>query len=121
MSTTIQTARPSGSGTTPPARRSFTGSLVRRLRTLKGQFMLHAGLILLLAGILLLVGATSLKRSTDDLNTINSGSIPSVDAALSITQLIEIIDAQSADYLAAADLTNTTPCTIAGLNTTSTT
>lgn len=112
MSTTIQTARPRGSGTTP--------QVPRHLRTLKGQFMLHAGLILLLAGILMLVGATSLKRATDDLNTINSGSIPSVDAALSITQLIEIIDAQSADYLAAADLTNTAPCTIAGLNTTST-
>src|ERR1700730_16148369 len=121
MSTTIQTPPPSRSGTTPQMPRTIPGLFARHLRTLKGQFMLHAGLILLLAGILMLVGATTMSRATDDLNTINSGSIPSVDAALSITQTIEIIDAQSADYLAAADLITTAPCTIAGRNTTSTT
>lgn len=74
----------------------------------------------MLAAGLTLFGAVSLSRATNDLDTINSGSIPSVDAAQRITQLIEVIDAQSADFLAAAGLHNTMSCTIAGLQTTST-
>lgn len=95
--------------------------ILLRLRTLKGQFTLHAGLILLFAATLTLVGTTTLSRATSDLTTIESGSIPSVDAAQAITQYIEVIDAQSADYLATAGLTNTAPCTIAGFSTISTT
>lgn len=124
MSTLIQKPQPgtsAGGARLQQSPRVLRRLLVRQLGTLKGQFIFLAGLILLLAGVLMLVGATTLSRATEDLNTINSGSIPSVDAALSIMQYVEIIDAQSADYLAAADLTATAPCTIAGLNTASTT
>lgn len=93
---------------------------VLKLHTLKRQFILHASLILLLAAILMLVSSTTLSRASADLATIDSGSIPSVDAAQQITQLIEVIDAQAADYLATASLTSTIPCTITGLKTTST-
>jgi hypothetical protein len=117
MSSTVQ-APPSRVSSTPPQPAPILKRQpTRRLRTLRGQFLLLAGLILLLTSILTFVSAASLSRATDDLNTINSGSIPSVDAALSITQYIEVIDAQSADFLAAAGLTNLAPCTIAGLNT----
>ena len=102
-------------GQLPPA---SSGRSARVLRTLKGQFIVAAALILLLAAILTLIGATTLSRATDDLTTINSGSIPSVDAAQAITQLIEDIDAQSADFLATAGLRNTEACTLVGSSTT---
>jgi hypothetical protein len=82
------------------------------LRTLKGQFILHASLILLLAAILTLLSSTTLSRTSSDLATINSGSIPSVNDAQTITQDIETIDAQAADYLATAALTNAHACSI---------
>jgi hypothetical protein len=85
------------------------------LRTLRGQFLALSGLILLLAALLTLAGTTALKRAAGDVQTIDSESIPSVDAAQSITRYIDIIDAQAADYLAAAGLTNRVPCTVAGL------
>lgn len=118
MSSTIQAQRMRGSAPRSQLPGIKRGQLQRNLRTLKGQFIGQAGLILLLTGILTLVAATSLSRATDDLNTINSGSIPSVDAAQSITQYIEVIDAQAADFLAAAGLTKLAPCSIAGLNST---
>ncbi len=84
----------------------------RGLRTLRGQFILHASLILLVAAILTLLGASTFSRASSDLATIDSGSIPSVNAAQSITQDIETIDAQAADYLATAALTDPEPCPI---------
>jgi type II secretory pathway pseudopilin PulG len=85
-----------------------------RLRTFKGQALVLASLLLLLAALLALAGATTLSRATSDLRTIDSESIPSVAAAQSITRFIDIIDAQAADYLAAAALTNRAPCALAG-------
>src|SRR5215472_7376190 len=49
--------------------------------TLRGQFLAHASLILLLALSLAFAVSQSFSRATDDLNTIDSGSIPSVNAA----------------------------------------
>lgn len=83
-----------------------------KLRTLKGQFILHASLILLFAGILTLFGANTFSRASSDLATIDSGSIPSVNYAQQITQDIETIDAQAADYLATAGLTTPYTCNI---------
>jgi hypothetical protein len=110
MSTIIQ-ARPS-TGSGAPARPAPRPN--GRLRTLKGQFILYALLLAVLAGALTLVSSLSLHRASSDLTTIDSGSIPSVNAALDIEQLIETIDAQSADFLAAANLTALTTCSLAG-------
>jgi hypothetical protein len=87
------------------------------MRTLRGQFILYASLILLLAAMLTLICSTTVSRTSSDLATIDSGSIPSVNDAQRITALIESIDAQAADYLATAGLTSTTACTLAGSNT----
>jgi hypothetical protein len=95
-----------------PAQPTRGNALTRRVKTLKGRFFWQAGLILLLASIMTFMGATSLNKANNDLNTINSGSIPSVNYAQTISQLISSIDAQAADYLATADLTDTTQCTI---------
>jgi hypothetical protein len=80
--------------------------------TLRGQFLAHASLILLLALSLAFAVSQSFSRATDDLNTIDSGSIPSVNAAQAMAQYIEDIDAKSADYLATATLTQSEPCAI---------
>lgn len=121
MSTIIQTRPGKQSATTAGTQQAAASQPVRKQRTLRRQFLLQIWALLVLAGLLTLITSISLNRSTNDLNTINSGSIPSVDDAQGITQYIEIIDAQSADYLAAAGLTSTKPCTIAGLTTVSTT
>lgn len=88
--------------------------------TLRGQFLAHASLILLLALSLAVAVSQSFSRASDDLNTIASGSIPSVDAAQAMAQYMEDIDAKSADYLATAALTQSEPCSIVGDNSGST-
>jgi len=118
MVPTVQTVRPVQS---TPAPGRLPGMRPLNLRTLRGQFLLLAGLILLLAALLTLAGTTTLNRATGDLQAIDSESIPSVDAAQSITRFIDVIDAQAADYLAAAGLTTLAPCTVAGLETVSAT
>lgn len=115
MAQTFQTVRPVQSPAAPGSARRARGVRPLNLRTLRGQFLLLAGLILLLAGLLTLAGTTTLQRATGDLQTIDSESIPSVDAAQSITRSIDIIDAQAADYLAAAGLITAVPCTVAAL------
>jgi len=118
MSSTIQVTG-TRTGKNVAQTRPLTGlSSLLRLRTLKGQFLLQASLLLLLAALLTLAGAISLSRASTDLTTIDSGSIPSVNYAQAITQYIEVIDAQSADFLAAAGLTTTSPCTVVGTSTT---
>jgi hypothetical protein len=83
-------------------------------RTLKGQFILHASLILLFATLLTIEGATTFSRAASDLSTINNGSVFTIDAAQAMTQYIEDIDAKSADFLATAGLAYKTSCYIAG-------
>jgi hypothetical protein len=56
------------------------------------------------------------QRASTDLDTIANGSIPSINAAQAMTQYVEDIDAKSADFLAAAGLTDVFPCQIAGTN-----
>ena len=104
-----------GSATAKPGQAADWLSALR-LRSLKGQFILHASLILLFAAILTLLSSNTLSRASSDLATIDSGSIPSVNYAQSITQDIETIDAQAADYLATAALTSTEPCSIPYVN-----
>src|SRR5258707_373485 len=94
------------------ARQAASWSSALHLRTLKGRLILQASLILLFAAILTWAGANTFSRASSDLATIDSGSIPSVNYAQTITQDIETIDAQSADYLATAGLTTTHPCAI---------
>lgn len=117
MSITIR-AQQSKAGAAQLSRRSVRAQLARWLRTLKGQFTVYASLTLLLAATLTITSANTFSRASNDLATINSGSIPSVDAAQQITQLIEEIDAQSADFLATAGLSKLEPCTINGTATT---
>ena len=84
--------------------------------TLKGQFILLATCIFLLSLLAALLVTQAFRQSYTDLNTIASGSVPSVDAAQAMSQYIEDIDAKAADYLAAASLTEKTPCTVIGSN-----
>jgi hypothetical protein len=113
-----QPARVPGSGNKPlsqPQTRSWIARTWQQLHgTLRGQFLAHAGLIFLLALSLAVAVSQSFSRASDDLNTIASGSIPSVDAAQAMAQYIEDIDARSADYLATAALTQDEPCYIVG-------
>lgn len=91
--------------------------LARLFKTLRRRFLWQAGLILLLSGVMISISTTSLTRASNDLNTITSGSVPSVNAAQTISQLISDIDAQAADYLATAGLTAQESCTVAGSST----
>lgn len=91
------------------------GKITQQARkTLKGRFILLATFVVILAITEAIMVSQSYRRSTDDLNTINSESIPSVNAAQTITQYIEDIDAKAADYLATAPLTELQPCSIVG-------
>jgi hypothetical protein len=83
-------------------------------KTYKGQFTLQAGAIVLLAILLALISSQVINRSATDLNVISNGSIPSVEAAQTMAQYVEDIDAKAADYLAAAGLTNKITCTLPG-------
>jgi len=90
------------------------GRLRQALRTLKGQFIALAICAAALAIIQALMISMAYVRSASDLDTINTGSIPSVNAAQAMAQYIEDIDAKSADYLATASLTQLEPCSIVG-------
>jgi hypothetical protein len=96
-------------------RRPSSGKLWQQtIKTLKGRFILLAVCLVLLVLAQALFFAHSFQQASNDLDTINSGSIPSVDAAQTMAQYIEDIDAKAADYLATAALTTTVPCSIVG-------
>jgi hypothetical protein len=102
---------------TAPAlrRRPDMGGLWRQTsKTLKGRFTLLAVCIVLVALAQTVFFTHTFQQASSDLNTINSGSIPSVDAAQAMAQYIEDIDAKAADYLATAALTTSVPCSIVG-------
>ena len=112
MSSTIQTPHSRAGKVAPRQQLTLRGFLSEHLKTLKGRFLLQAGMILLLAGIMTLVGSISVSRASNDLVTIDQGSIPSVNYAQSMAQYVSEIDAQSADFLATASLTDPRQCTI---------
>jgi hypothetical protein len=89
-------------------------TLLNVLRTLKRQFMLLALVGFLLSLILALTLAQAFQQANNDLQTVASGSVPSVDAAQSMAQFMEDIDAKAADYLATSALTTTEPCSVVG-------
>lgn len=108
-------------GSTNKMRRSIRpatiGHLWQRARTtLKGQFILLATCIFLLSLLAALLVTQAFRQSYSDLDMIANGSVPSVDAAQTMSQYIEDIDAKSADYLAAASLTEKNQCTVIGSN-----
>lgn len=78
--------------------------------------MVLAACMIVLALLQMIVIALLFQRASTDLDTIANGSIPSINAAQAMTQYIEDIDAKSADFLAAAGLTDVFPCQIAGTN-----
>ncbi len=82
--------------------------------TLKGQFLFLAFWVLALSIMLAFAFPGALRQITLNLDTINQGSIPSVDAAQATAQNLEDIDAKAADYLATADLNSKEPCTLPG-------
>lgn len=84
--------------------------------TIRGQYILLASIIFILSVLTGLLVMQALSQAYTDLDTIASGSVPSVDAAQAMSQYIEDIDAKAADYLAAASLTSKIPCTIIGSN-----
>ena len=90
-------------------------SLWRQARkTLKGQFLVLAISMIILAVLVALLISPAFRQAYTDLDTIGNGSVPSVDAAQAMSQYLEDIDAKAADYLAAAGLTNLEPCTLPG-------
>lgn len=96
-------------------RRMPIGQLWQQARTtLRGQFIVLASSIFLLAVIAALIVTQVFRQSYNDLNTIANGSVPSVDAAQAMSQYIEDINAKAADYLAAASLTEKAPCIVVG-------
>ncbi len=98
-------------------RRPDIGSLWQQTsKTLKGRFTLLAVCIVVFALAQAVFFAHTFQQASSDLSTINSGSIPSVDAAQAMAQYSEDIDAKAADYLATAALTTTVPCSIIGTN-----
>lgn len=99
--------------TVPALRRgSDISKLWQMSKSLKGRFTLLAVCIVILALAQAAFFAHSFQQASSDLDTINSGSIPGVDAAQAMAQYIEDIDAKAADYLATAALTTTVPCSI---------
>ncbi|QBD79798.1 tetratricopeptide repeat protein [Ktedonosporobacter rubrisoli] len=87
-------------------------------KTLKGQFIVLSFGGLFLALVLTASVVQAFQRANSDLDTINNGSIPSVNAAQTLAQYIEDIDAKSADYLATGALSDRQPCSIVGTNST---
>lgn len=85
-------------------------------KTLKGQFLVLAICMLLLAVLQALLISPAFRQAYSDLDTIGNGSIPSVDAAQAMSQYLEDVDAKAADYLATAGLTRLAPCTLPGTN-----
>src|SRR2546421_12867451 len=84
--------------------------------TIRGQCITLASIIFIFSVIAGFLVMRAFSQASTDLNTIASGSVPSVDAAQAMSQYIEDIDAKTADYLAAASLTDKIPCTIIGSN-----
>lgn len=94
---------------------SLANKLWKQARTtLKGQFIVQALFAVLLTIGLATYVSQMLSRAYTDLDTIQHGSIPSVDAAQAMAQYIDDLDAKSADYLATGGLTNQIPCSILG-------
>ncbi|GHO95406.1 hypothetical protein KSF_054540 [Reticulibacter mediterranei] len=83
-------------------------------KTLKGQFLTFASTLFILSLVAGLLITQALRQASTDLDMIANGSVPSIDAAQAMSQYIEDIDAKAADYLAAASLTEQTPCSIIG-------
>jgi hypothetical protein len=82
--------------------------------TLKGQFIVLAVLLFLSSLGMMLVAQQHLQQTHDAFYTIVVKSVPNVDAAQRLLQYVEDVDAKSADYIAAATLTDTHPCQIIG-------
>jgi hypothetical protein len=82
--------------------------------TLRGQFTVLALCILLVAVLAGLFISGAFRQSYAYLHTIAIDSVPSVDAAQAMAEYIQDIDAKSADYLAAAGLTERVACPIPG-------
>jgi hypothetical protein len=83
-------------------------------RTLRGQFTVLAVAILLVSVLAGLFISGAFRQSYAYLHTIAIDSVPSVDAAQAMAEYIQDIDAKSADYLAAAGLTEHVACPIPG-------
>ena len=123
LSPAMGAAPPSATASVLPAGHAPGGKAKRRRvatfwhsasKTLKGQFFVLATVGALLALVLALFTSQSVGRASLDLDTVASGSIPSVDAAQALGQYIDDIDAKAADYLATAALTSSEPCSLVG-------
>lgn len=91
--------------------------VARGRKTLKGQFFVLAFLLFVFSLGMMLVVWQQLQQTQDELNTIAVKSVPNVDAAQRLLQYVEDVDAKSADYIAAAALIDTHPCSIIGTTT----
>src|SRR6266568_7511084 len=65
-----------GSVTSQPTNKRFVNAWRNIRKTLRGQFLAHASLILLLSLVLAVMVSQAFSRTSDDLNTIGNGSIP---------------------------------------------
>lgn len=83
-------------------------------KTWRGQTLGYGVGALLLALFLASFTLMQLNRTNDDLHTIDSDSIPSVDAAQQLEVSLQALAATSADYLSAAGLSDTFDCILPG-------
>jgi hypothetical protein len=88
--------------------------VARRHYTLRIQFIVLAVVLLLSSLSMMFIFLQQLQRTHQELNTIAIKSIPSVDAAQRLLKYVQDVDAKAADYIAAASITETHPCTIIG-------
>ena len=118
---TVSSSAPAVSASKPPLAPSqqqsrslrLLGKVVQYTRqTLRGQFTVLASVAMVLAIIMAWFLSQSFTRASNDLNTIAYGSIPSVDAAQTLAQYIDDIDAKSADFMGTAGLTTTSSCSV---------
>ena len=97
-----------------PLQRGIANLWLQARKTLRGQFIVSAIGLLIISTLVGLALMQAFSQAYNDLQTIARDSVPSVDAAQAMSQYIEDIDAKTADYLAAASLTDRVPCSIIG-------
>lgn len=112
QSTTGQQQAKSGGSTPSPAPSSRTKwrGVAWATKTLRGQFIIQAAALLVIAVTLGLIAQGAFRQAHDDLNTMVVESAPSIDAAQAMEQYLHDIDAKAADFLATTKQTNLVSC-----------
>lgn len=86
----------------------------RVIRTLRGQFLLLGALIFGLCLVQAYLTATAFTRTQAALVTVTRQSVPSIEAAQAMAQLLEELDTQAALYLTTVEPSEPQPCVLIG-------